>query len=81
MQGTLVNAALIICGSILGLFLKRGIPERYQVTIMQGLGIIIGVIGVQMALKIDNNLIVIASIALVALLGVLLQLDTLTHSF
>lgn len=75
MLGTIVNSVLIILGSILGLFLKKGIPERYQITIMQGLGIVIAVIGMQMALKSSNILIVIASIALGALVGEFLKLD------
>lgn len=75
MLGTIVNALLIISGSVLGLFLKKGVPEHYQTTIMQGVAIVVAVIGMQMALKSTNVLIVIASIALGALLGEVLKLD------
>ena len=80
MLGTIVNTALIVGGSILGLFLKRGIPEHYQITIMQGLAIVISVIGIQMALKSENILIVIASIALGAMAGEILQLEKKLNS-
>jgi uncharacterized membrane protein YqgA involved in biofilm formation len=71
-----VNAAAIIGGTALGLLLKRGIPERYQVTIMQGLGMVIAVIGVQMALQ-GNMLILVGSLVFGSLLGEWLALDSL----
>ncbi|MFZ5898289.1 MAG: DUF554 family protein, partial [Bacillota bacterium] len=37
MTGTVVNVAAICIGSILGLVIKRGIPERVSETVMQGL--------------------------------------------
>ncbi len=75
MLGTITNALLIIAGSLLGLLLKQGIPDRYQVTVIHGLGIVVGVIGIQMALKTNNILIVIISIALGGLLGEALDID------
>lgn len=74
-MGTIVNACSIVLGSVLGLFLKQGIPEKYQNTIMQGLSLVIAAIGLQMAMKSQNMLIVIASIALGALVGEWLELD------
>ncbi len=75
MWGTIVNSLLIIMGAFLGLLLKKGIPERYQMTVMQGLGIVVGVIGLQMAMKSNNLLIVIVSIALGGLLGEAIDFD------
>ena len=78
-MGTIVNACSIVLGSVLGLFLKQGIPEKYQVTIMQGLALVIAVIGLQMAMKSQNMLIIIASIALGALVGEFMELDVLLN--
>lgn len=75
MKGTLVNAAAVITGATVGLLLKRGMPERYQQTIMQGLGLAVGIIGLQMAFKTQNILIVILSIVVGAVLGEALNID------
>ena len=74
MLGTLVNAGSIVGGSLLGLLLKRGMPERCRITIMQGLGLAVAVVGAQMALK-GNMLIVVSSLAAGGLSGELLSLD------
>lgn len=36
MIGTLINAAAIILGTVIGLLLRKGIPQRFQDTIGQG---------------------------------------------
>lgn len=77
MSGTILNALLVVVGSFLGLIVKEKLPSRYQVTIMQGLAIVIGIIGVQMAIKSDNIVVVIVSIAFGTLLGEILNLDLL----
>lgn len=79
MYGTIVNSLLIVLGSLLGLLLKENLPPRYQTTIIHGLGMVIGVIGIQMALKSDNILIVIISIVLGVLTGEFLKLDVLMN--
>lgn len=58
--GTIANAAAIICGALAGIVLRRGLPEKWQQTIMQGVALCIVVIGLQMAFKTAN--IVIGSI-------------------
>lgn len=75
MKGTLVNAAAVIIGSGLGLALKRGIPEKYQNTIMHGMALAVGVIGLQMAFKTQNMLVVILGIAAGAIVGEALNID------
>ncbi|MBU2511175.1 DUF554 domain-containing protein [bacterium] len=69
MLGTIVNAVSIIAGSLLGLFLKKGIPERYKKTVMQALSLAIILIGIKSALKTDDLLIVIISLALGSVIG------------
>lgn len=81
MKGTIVNTVAIIAGTALGLVFKRGIPVKFQETIVQCLGISVGLIGVQMALKTQNILMVIISLVLGALLGEMLNLDALLNRF
>lgn len=75
MKGTLVNTAAIAGGSLLGLFLQKGVSERYQKIVMQSLALAVLVIGFQMAGKSINFLIVILSLAGGSLVGEWLELD------
>ena len=38
-MGTIVNAIAILAGAMVGLFLRRGLPEKYQESIMHGLSL------------------------------------------
>lgn len=49
--GTIVNVLAVLLGGSLGLFLKRGLKERYQEILMQALGLCTIFIGVSGALK------------------------------
>lgn len=75
--GSIVNALAIIGGSVLGCWLQSRIPERIRAIVFQGLGLCVLLIGIQMALKVDNILIVIFAVLLGGITGELLRLDTL----
>ncbi|GKU23799.1 DUF554 domain-containing protein [Clostridium folliculivorans] len=81
MLGTLVNFGAIVIGGILGLLLKGGIPERLSKTIMNGLALCVLYIGISGALKGDNPLLIIISIAVGALIGELIDIDNLLSKF
>ncbi|WP_039765558.1 MULTISPECIES: DUF554 domain-containing protein [unclassified Caldicellulosiruptor] len=49
--GTIVNTAAVIVGSILGLVLKFGIPERFKSTIMQAISLSVIFIGISGVLQ------------------------------
>jgi len=75
MKGTIVNTVGILLGSGVGLVLRRGIPPRYQLTVMNGLALAVILIGLQMAVKTNNVLIVIISLVLGGIVGEALDLD------
>lgn len=75
MRGTLVNAAAILVGSAIGLGAGARLPERFQRIIMAGLGLSTLLIGLQMAFKAENLLVVIASLVLGGLCGEWLDLE------
>lgn len=75
MKGTIVNCLAIAAGSGLGLILKSKISPKYQETIMQGLGLSVLLIGLSMAIKTQNVLIVTISMIVGALIGELLDID------
>ncbi|MBR4846927.1 MAG: DUF554 family protein, partial [Phascolarctobacterium sp.] len=45
--GTIMNCAAIVVGSLIGVVLKRGLPEKWQQTMMSGIALCIVVIGLQ----------------------------------
>lgn len=75
MLGTLVNTAAIIAGSLLGLLLKGGIPESYNKTIMKAVALAVVLIGVLNAIKTEQLLLVIFSMAIGSLLGEILKIE------
>lgn len=81
MFGTIVNTLAVVVGAALGIIFRKGIPEKSKTTIMQGIGLAVILVGIKMAIKADNELIVIISLALGALLGEMLRIDYYLNSF
>lgn len=84
--GTIINTTAVIAGGILGVTLKRGIPERCQTVLMQACGvatIFIGVSGVLKEMLVINNgtietqgtFLLIFSLVIGSLLGSLLAIE------
>jgi len=69
MLGTIVNCLAIIAGSMVGLLFKNGIPEHYNKTVMQGIGLAVLLVGLKTAMVTDDLLVVIISLATGALAG------------
>lgn len=75
MTGTIVNTLAVIIGAFIGIFLKRGIPERLADTLMKGLGLCTLYLGVTGLMKGENSLILILSIVIGTLIGEILNLE------
>lgn len=75
MLGTIVNSTAIIAGAFIGILLKKGIKEQYTKTIMDGMGLSVVVIGIMGAIKMDNLILVIASIVAGSIVGEMMDLD------
>ncbi len=73
--GSIINAGLIILGSIIGLLLRKGLPERLKATLMQGMSLAVILIGFQMALNSEEILVVIFSLATGAMMGELINIE------
>lgn len=73
--GSIVNAAAVIAGSLVGMALHGRFPERFRSIVFQGLGLCVLLIGLQMALTVKNPLILIFSILLGGLAGEVLRVD------
>ncbi len=75
MWGTVVNAAAIIAGGIIGTFFNKSLPQRFQSIIFQAMGLCTIIIGISMALKMEYMLFCVLSLLVGGLLGELLRLD------
>jgi uncharacterized protein len=73
--GTLANVAAILAGSLLGVGLYGRMPDRVRNIVFQGLGLTVLVIGMGMALKMQNPVAVAGSIVAGGILGELLNLE------
>lgn len=73
--GTLVNSLAIFAGAVLGVVLKKGLPQKWQETMMGGIALCIVVIGVQMALKTQNIVIVIFGLVLGSIIGEIINIE------
>ncbi|MEL4026897.1 DUF554 domain-containing protein [Lysinibacillus endophyticus] len=78
--GTLINALLIIVGSILGRFFKN-IPETMKNTVLSIIGLAVALLGIQMGFQSTNFVIIIISLVVGAVIGELLDLDKLLNRF
>ena len=75
MLAALVNMlAILLCG-LLGLCFKKGLSAKTKDTIMQGVGLMIVIIGAKMAVSAENDVIVVISLALGGIIGSMLKLD------
>ena len=81
MLGTIVNAAAIIAGGLVGLLLHKGLPERLSKAVMQGLALVCIYIGVSGSLKGENTLLDTVDMVAGGLVGTLLDLDGLINRF
>lgn len=75
MIGVAINTISVIIGSLLGLLLKKGIPERVNSAVMAGLGACTMYIGISGSLCGENVLILIAATVLGAIAGTLMNID------
>lgn len=75
MLATLVNAGVVIICALLGNYLQRGFPEKLRTLMMQILGICIIVVGLRMVLDVDNDIVIVLSIAIGTVIGHFCHLD------
>ncbi len=81
MTGTLINAAAIIIGSIIGTSLNTKLPERFIKIIFQAIGLFTLFIGVFMALKTNNMFLMVISIVSGGIIGEWINIDKFVNHF
>ena len=69
MIGTLLNIATVIVGGTIGLLFGARIPDKLKETVIAGMGLFTGAMGLQMFLDTENPLIVLGALLIGTLLG------------
>lgn len=75
MFGVLINCFTVIIGSLIGLMFRSFIPKKLTDGIMTGIGLCTIYIGVDGALKGENTLVLILSMAIGAVIGYMVDID------
>jgi len=80
--GSIVNATTVIVGSIIGMLIRKSLPERIKGIIFQAVGLATLVLAMQMSLQEGGDfLILIFSLILGGILGEVLKLDMRLEAF
>ena len=75
MIGTLINAGAVILGTLVGLLLRKGIPQRLQDSIAQGQGLCVILIGLSSAIKTADITCVIICMVIGSLIGAWIDIE------
>lgn len=75
MLGVLVNTVSVIVGSLIGVFLKKGLPERLSKSLTTAIGLAVVYIGIDGMMSGENTLVLVLSMVTGAIIGTLLDLD------
>jgi hypothetical protein len=78
--GTLLNILTVVLGSLAGVRFGSRLPESTRQTIIAGLGLFTGAIGLQMFLKTENAIIVLGGLLVGGLLGEWWRIEDRLHS-
>lgn len=81
MLGNVVNGLAIVIGSLIGLLLTRGLPEKIKITIMQAVGLAVVLIGIKMGIGSQEMLVVVLSLAVGGLVGEALDIEMKLERF
>lgn len=75
MTGTIVNAGLVIIGSLVGVCFRNCMSQRFMTILLQGLGLCVLAIGVSSAIVAEDMLCVIISMVLGCIIGESLRIE------
>lgn len=75
MIATIVNALVVVVCALVGNFLQRGFPDKLRSLLMQALGLCVLVVGLRMVLDFSNDIVIVLSIAIGAVIGHFCHID------
>ena len=75
MIATIINAGLVLIGSLIGLLFKKHISDRFSKVVTQALALCVAAIGISMAVKSNDMLCVIVCMVIGVLAGEALKIE------
>lgn len=81
MTGTFLNIVAVLMGGAIGLIFGSRIPERFKSTVIAGMGLFTGAMGLQMFFSSENQLIVLGAIIIGIILGEWMKIEDRLQSF
>ncbi|HOK18525.1 MAG TPA: DUF554 domain-containing protein [Caldisericia bacterium] len=81
MKGTFVNIITVIVGSFIGILIGTKFPENIKKIAFDGVGLSSLALGIMLALKTDNIIIMVFSILFGAIIGELLKIEEFLENF
>lgn len=77
MIGVLINAAAVALGSLIGLLLNKGLPEKLTKAAGAAIALCVAAIGIRGVMQTENELTLVLAMVTGTILGTLLDLDRL----
>jgi len=81
MTGTIINITTVLIGSLVGLLIRSRIPEKYKIILLQSIGLLTLVIGLQMAFKTQEILLMMSALLFGAISGQFLDINSKIELF
>ncbi|QOR34094.1 DUF554 domain-containing protein [Clostridium sp. 'deep sea'] len=81
LKGSIINAILIIIGSLLGVFLQKGVSNKAKTTLMQAMALAVILVGLQMAIKSESIITVIISLGIGTVIGEIINIEAKLEKF
>ncbi|WP_312701096.1 DUF554 domain-containing protein [Sedimentibacter sp.] len=75
MLGTIVNAAAVAVGGLIGIFFKNVIPEKLTEAMLKAAGVTVIAVGIKMSLIGENMILLIMSVIIGAGIGELINIE------
>jgi uncharacterized membrane protein YqgA involved in biofilm formation len=75
MTGTLINMGAIVAGTAIGSLAGSKMPARMRRIVLYGIGLVVILLGFQMAVRTQNILVVLGAILIGAIIGELLRIE------
>src|SRR5690554_332308 len=75
LSGVIANTVAVIVGAIIGTLIKKGIPDRVNTTILQGLALAVIVTGMIEGVKTQNLIVVFISLVLGGIIGEIIDIE------
>lgn len=81
MTGTIINIITVLIGSTIGLLIRSKIPENYKLILLQAIGLLTFIIGIQMALKTQEILLMMGALLFGAITGQFIGINDKIEKF